>query len=77
MSVKRNGGPTPFEYLRGHYDDTDLTCPACGYEDDGGRWRAGTSGATVLYRHDCPKCGAASTREIHLRDSEGPPVGFQ
>lgn len=44
----------------------DLICPACGYEDQAGQWRVMTSGAKVVYRHDCPGCGAARTRVITL-----------
>ncbi|MFC4550682.1 MULTISPECIES: HVO_0649 family zinc finger protein [Halorussus] len=61
-----DGGSTPFERLTSHFDDEDLVCPDCGYEDEGGHWKAATSGDHVLYRHLCPSCGTVRKRTFEL-----------
>lgn len=48
---------SPFEQLRSHYEEGDLACPECGYEDTEGEWET-TTGDTVRYRHLCPSCGS-------------------
>jgi uncharacterized Zn finger protein len=67
MSRSAGTGSTPFDRLTSHYDHVDLRCPSCGYEDDGGRWKAETNGSTVLYRHICPSCGSIRKRTLKLR----------
>lgn len=57
---------SPFEQLRSHYDEADLACPECGYEDTEGEWEATTTGDTVQYRHVCPSCGATQTRTLSV-----------
>ena len=66
MAVERGGGITALDRLKSHYDSVDLTCPKCGYEDTGGKWRVQTTGNTVLYQHLCPSCGANRQRTIRL-----------
>ncbi|SDM08043.1 hypothetical protein SAMN04487949_0767 [Halogranum gelatinilyticum] len=66
MSTKRGSGTTPLDRLKTHYDDVDLTCPKCGYEDADGHWRVQTSGKEVHYQHLCPSCGASRRRTIRL-----------
>ena len=63
MSLDTSGGTTALDRLRSRLD---LRCVECGYEDDGGRWTAATSGAQVTYQHVCPSCGAVRQRTFHL-----------
>ena len=67
MSSQRRTGTTPLDGLRSHFDDSEATCPECGYEDDDGGWKAVTTGDRVLYRHVCPSCGAISKRTLRLK----------
>lgn len=64
MPTDENGGRTAFERLRSHYEDVDLLCPECGYEDDEGSWTAKSAPHRILYRHVCPSCGAIRTRTL-------------
>jgi predicted RNA-binding Zn-ribbon protein involved in translation (DUF1610 family) len=57
---------SPFERLRSQYNDVDLVCPKCGYDDIDGEWQAVTTGRTIEYRHICPSCGAIRRRTITL-----------
>ncbi len=57
---------SPFERLRTQYNDVDLVCPKCGYDDKDGEWQAATAGRTVQYRHVCPSCGAIRRRTLSL-----------
>lgn len=66
MSRPRNGGLSPFERLRSRFEDEDLVCPKCGYDDDDGRWLAETGGSQIHYRHLCPSCGYIRRRTFHL-----------
>ncbi|WP_303659904.1 HVO_0649 family zinc finger protein [Haladaptatus salinisoli] len=61
-------GTTPFERLTSHMEGEDLVCPDCGYEDNGGEWKAKTNGSQILYRHLCPSCGAVRKRTFDLSD---------
>lgn len=66
MTKKRVGGKSPLDRLRSRYSAADLTCPDCGYEDEGGEWTAETAGNRIRYRHVCPSCGAIRTRTLRL-----------
>ena len=68
MSRARDEGLSAFDRLRSRYDREDLMCPACGYQDDEGRWLAATSGERVRYRHVCPSCGNIRSREFRFGD---------
>lgn len=67
MAHRRGSGSTPLDRLTSHYDDIDLRCPSCGFEDDEGGWKAATNGNTVLYRHICPSCGSIRKRTLKMR----------
>ncbi|MFB6131556.1 MAG: HVO_0649 family zinc finger protein [Salinigranum sp.] len=67
MGAKRAAGTTALDRLCAHYDDVDLRCPKCGYEDERGRWQAWTTGRRIDYRHVCPSCGAIRRRTLRLR----------
>lgn len=58
---------SPFEQLRSHYEEGDLACPECGYEDTEGEWET-TTGDTVRYRHLCPSCGSTQTRTLSVTE---------
>ncbi|NHN60757.1 MULTISPECIES: HVO_0649 family zinc finger protein [Halorussus] len=60
------GGLSPFERLRSRYEDEDLVCPKCGYDDADGRWLAATAGDRVQYRHLCPSCGYVRRRTFRF-----------
>jgi predicted RNA-binding Zn-ribbon protein involved in translation (DUF1610 family) len=66
MSRSRNGGLTPFERLRSRFEEQDLVCPKCGYDDADGKWLAETSGNRIQYRHLCPSCGHIRRRTYRL-----------
>lgn len=66
MSHKLPGGTNPLERLGSHFDDVDLVCPDCGFEDDGGSWTSEISGDRVRYRHVCPSCGSIRKRTLRL-----------
>ena len=57
---------SPFERLREKFDESDVTCPSCGYVDTDGGWRVTTTGNRVTYQYICPTCGAVETREMRL-----------
>lgn len=59
----------PLERLRTHFDDVDLVCPDCGYDDADGGWSSETTGDRILYRHVCPSCGAIRKRTLRLDDA--------
>lgn len=63
MSLDGSGGASALDRLRNRLD---LRCAECGYEDDGGRWTAATSGGRVTYQHICPSCAAVRQRTFHL-----------
>lgn len=67
MSHPDNVGATPFERMASHMKREDLVCSECGHEDEGGSWRARTSGGQVRYSHVCPSCGAIRRRTYDLR----------
>lgn len=69
MSRSRTGGCSPFERLRSRYEDADLRCPKCGYDDADGKWRAETAGDRVRYRHRCPSCGHVRRRTFRLGEA--------
>jgi predicted RNA-binding Zn-ribbon protein involved in translation (DUF1610 family) len=56
------------ERLRDHYDDEELVCPECGYEDEEGAWESETDGSVVEYYHECPSCGAVREHTIDLQE---------
>lgn len=64
----RDGGANPFERLRSHFEDVEMACPECGYEDDEGEWLANTDGGRVVYQHICPKCGKVRQYSYTLDD---------
>lgn len=66
MAQKRFVGTTPLERLGSRFDDVDLVCPDCGYDDSDGRWTSETSGDRVRYRHVCPSCGSIRQRTLDL-----------
>ncbi|MFC7165583.1 HVO_0649 family zinc finger protein [Halospeciosus flavus] len=66
MATGRRSGNSAFDRLASHYDDVDLTCPACGYEDEDGRWQKKVRGKRVTFSHVCPSCGEVRTRTIDL-----------
>lgn len=66
MTHKRGVGTNPLERLGSRFDDVDLVCPDCGYEDDDGSWTSVTSGDRILYRHVCPSCGSIRKRTLRL-----------
>jgi predicted RNA-binding Zn-ribbon protein involved in translation (DUF1610 family) len=66
MTHKVSGGMNPLESLRSRFDDADLVCSDCGYEDHDGSWTSVTSGDRVLYRHVCPSCGSIRKRTLRL-----------
>jgi len=57
---------TAFEQLKRYYDQKELLCPECGYEDDEGAWESETDGRVVEYFHECPSCGAVREHTIEL-----------
>lgn len=59
-------GRSPMERLRTHYDNEELTCTECGYEDDGGAWESETNGSEVHYYHECPQCGAVREHSLSV-----------
>ncbi|WP_435074541.1 HVO_0649 family zinc finger protein [Halorubrum sp. HHNYT27] len=61
---------SPFERLKEHYDHAELVCQECGFEDEAGTWEASTDGATIVYHHTCPKCGAERVHSLKLSDSD-------
>ena len=61
-----NGTRSPFERLRAHYDHDELVCRECGFEDEAGTWEAATDGATIVYHHTCPKCGAEREHRLEV-----------
>lgn len=64
-----NGNRSPMEWLRSHYDEEELTCPDCGYEDEEGSWVSETNGKQVHYFHECPACDAVREHTIRLADN--------
>jgi len=66
MSRPKNGGPSPFERLRSRFEEDDLVCPKCGYDDADGRWLAETGGDRIQYSHLCPSCGYSRRRTFRL-----------
>jgi predicted RNA-binding Zn-ribbon protein involved in translation (DUF1610 family) len=65
-----DGSRSPLERLKRHYDQEELVCPECGFEDEEGAWEAEADGAQVLYRHTCPKCGAEREHELAVSDAD-------
>ncbi|MFC6732405.1 HVO_0649 family zinc finger protein [Haladaptatus sp. DYSN1] len=57
---------SPFEKLKSHYDDVDMKCPECGYEDTDGEWQTETTGEKVHYHHICPSCGVVQKRTLSI-----------
>lgn len=57
---------SPIERLRSYYDEEELVCPDCGYEDDPGSWEGETDGNQVHYFHECPGCGAVREHTMTL-----------
>jgi predicted RNA-binding Zn-ribbon protein involved in translation (DUF1610 family) len=66
MAADRGSGTTALDRLRTHYDNVDMVCPECGYEDSDGSWQSEMSGKRIDYRHLCPSCGAIRRRTIRL-----------
>jgi Zn ribbon nucleic-acid-binding protein len=66
MATRQSAGTTPFDRLRDRLDRVARRCPACGYEDRDGHWKADTSGGRVRYSHRCPSCNALDTVELSL-----------
>ncbi|WP_276258556.1 HVO_0649 family zinc finger protein [Haloglomus litoreum] len=62
MTVDRS----PMERLQSYYDDEELVCPECGFEDDPGSWESETDGRQVHYHHECPSCGAVREHTLDL-----------
>lgn len=56
------------EQLSEYYEETELVCPECGYEDETGHWRSETDGDVVEYTHECPECGAVSEHTLSVHD---------
>ncbi|MFB6154922.1 MAG: HVO_0649 family zinc finger protein [Haloferacaceae archaeon] len=67
MSVQRPLGNSALNRLGSYLDEVERTCSACGYHDAEGRWEARATGNRVIYRHECPSCGATVTRTLDLR----------
>jgi len=59
---------SPFERLKRYYDESELACPDCGYEDTEGEWETETNGGVVEYRHECPTCGQVQHHTVELSD---------
>jgi len=55
------------ERLTEYYDDTELVCSECGFEDEEGHWRSETDGGVVEYTHECPECGAVGEHTLTVR----------
>ena len=70
MHRERRPGATPLDRLGSHFDDVDLVCPDCGYDDADGRWMTETSGDRVRYRHVCPSCGSIRQRTLDVGGDE-------
>ncbi|WP_128477025.1 HVO_0649 family zinc finger protein [Halorussus pelagicus] len=66
MANNNPGGLSPFERLRSRFEDEDLVCPKCGYDDEDGKWLAETGGDRIQYRHLCPSCGYVRRRTFRL-----------
>lgn len=62
----RDEGASPFERLTSHFEEVDMTCPECGYEDEDGEWLSKTDGSRVLYQHICPNCAKVRQRTFEL-----------
>jgi predicted RNA-binding Zn-ribbon protein involved in translation (DUF1610 family) len=69
MSTYRRG-TSALDRLKDRYDDEEVVCPECGYEDEPGSWQVETTGSRVYYRHLCPSCGSRRTRVIRLGGSD-------
>ena len=66
--MTNDDGRTALERLRSHYDDVELVCPECGYEDEEGGWESETDGSVVEYYHECPSCAAVREHTLDLRE---------
>jgi hypothetical protein len=66
MAQRQFTGTSPLERFGSRFDDVDLVCPDCGYDDSDGRWLSETSGDRVQYRHVCPSCGSIRKRTLDL-----------
>lgn len=60
-------GMNALDALRDRYDHGETVCPACGYDDAGGKWASETDGAEVVYEHACPSCGEVTVHRITIR----------
>lgn len=63
-------GMNPIDRLRDHYDNLDMTCPACGYDDADGKWDSETDGHEITYEHRCPSCGERQDRTITVENDD-------
>lgn len=64
------------ELLKLHFEETDLECPACGYEDEAGEWSAEAEGRVIHYRHECPRCGAEQDRTLTVDETDSVRFSF-
>jgi len=62
---------SPFERLTEQYDNEEIVCQECGFEDEPGTWDAETDGATIVSHHTCPNCGAERDHRLTV---SGPDV---
>ncbi|MFB6254932.1 MAG: HVO_0649 family zinc finger protein [Halobacteriaceae archaeon] len=64
----KDSGTNPFDKLRIHYEDIDMKCPECGYEDNESSWESFTNGREITYQHICPNCGKVRRRTITVSE---------
>jgi len=65
MAIDGGSGSNALDRLATRLEE-DMVCPDCGYDDRTGHWRAKATGSAIVYRHDCPGCGATHERRITL-----------
>jgi predicted RNA-binding Zn-ribbon protein involved in translation (DUF1610 family) len=64
--MSRDDTRSAFDQLRQYYDQSELVCPDCGFEDDEGSWEGETDGSQVHYFHECPSCGSVREHTVSL-----------
>lgn len=66
--VPRDNVDNALSDLKARYEETDVHCGDCGYEDQGGTWQVSEVDREVRFRHVCPSCGAVQTRVLKLEN---------
>ncbi|MFD1514092.1 HVO_0649 family zinc finger protein [Halomarina rubra] len=66
MGQNESSGQSTFEWVRSHYDETEMKCAECGYVDEEGSWTSEANGKEIVYRHECPSCEAVRVHTFSL-----------